>query len=130
MAKKKKTSNSEALSKSDILKPFDIQKIGTIDDPCWGKAFDLSTKECRICSDSEICAIMMAQNLGKTRKQLEKENNYKDLDVLYDKEAIFKYIKQEQKKGKVKKEIIQGIQSKYETTLQETRSIYREYINQ
>ena len=79
MAKKKK--QLPDLSKQDILTPIDVSTLGTNGDPCFGIGYDLSTKECKLCGDSELCAFKMSQNLNITRKELEQKNQYKDLDV-------------------------------------------------
>lgn len=80
MAKKKK--QLPDLSKQDILTPIDISTLGTNGDPCFGIGYDLSTKECKLCGDSELCAFKMSQNLNITRKELEQKNQYKDLDCI------------------------------------------------
>ena len=82
MAKKKQMLPD--LTKQDILTPLDISQLGSNGDPCFGIGYDLSTKECKLCGDSELCAFKMSQNLNITRKELEQKNQYKDLDVLED----------------------------------------------
>lgn len=110
-----------------ILKPVDISSLGNLDtDPCFGKEYDLSTKECKMCGDSELCCIKFADKVGKTRKQLEKENQYKDLEILVDKSAVFKSIRALKRKGDDKKTIIQKIQAKYELSIKEARLLYKE----
>ena len=90
MAKKKK--QLPDLSKHDVLTPIDVSQLGTNGDPCFGIGYDLSTKECKLCGDSELCAFKMSQNLNITRKELEQKNQYKDLDVLEDTVGIKKFI--------------------------------------
>ena len=75
MAKKKK--QLPDLSKQDILTPIDVSTLGTNGDPCFGIGYDLSTKECKLCGDSELCAFKMSQNLNITRKELEQKNQYR-----------------------------------------------------
>lgn len=123
MAKKSSYENS------NILEPLDFTKIGSSDDPCFGKEYDLTTEECRLCGDSELCCAVFAANLGKTRDKLEKENKYKDLEVLIDKTSVFKYIKSSKKKGLTKKEILVSVRDKFEVTKDESRMLYREYID-
>ena len=82
MAKKKQ--QLPDLTKQDVLTPLDISQLGTNGDPCFGIGYDLSTKECKLCGDSELCAFKMSQNLNITRKELEQKNQYKDLDILED----------------------------------------------
>lgn len=113
------------LSKTDILKPLSISDIGTNGDPCFGKSYDLSTKECKLCGDSELCAIVFAQNLNKTRDDIEKENHFKDMDVLYDLEAIKKFIRTKKRSGMVKKEILDAVQQKFEISREDAREIYK-----
>ena len=95
MAKKlKKKTSEEILTKHDPLTPLNLKEIGDINsDPCFGKAYDLSTKECKLCGDSELCAIKMSQMLKVTRKELEEKNQYKDLDILEDVAVIKKYMR-------------------------------------
>lgn len=114
------------LLKHDPLKPFDLSKIGTDKDPCFGKGYNLTTKECRMCGDSELCCLKMSQTLGKTRKQLEDENHYKDLEVLEDVKAIKKYIRGLKRKGFDRKDIVNKTSKKYEVPAKMIRKIYRE----
>ncbi len=125
---KKRTKDEKGLvdiSKIDILKPLSVEDIGTNGDPCFGKAYDLTTKECKLCGDSELCAIVFAQGLNKTRDQLEKENRYKDLDVLIDIEAVKKYMRAKKRAGSIKKDIIDKSMAKFEISRQDARDIYR-----
>lgn len=63
-----------------LLKPFDITKFGSEDDPCFGKAYDLNSDECHICGDVEVCAIAFMHHSQSIRLELEKTNKYKDLE--------------------------------------------------
>lgn len=124
MAKKNKLIK---LGDTPILKPVDIDSIGSSDDPCFGKAYDLSTQECRSCGDSELCCIKFAEMMGKTRKELEEENQYKDMELLVDKVAAKKTFRALRRKGEDKKTIIQKLQAKYSITIKEARTLYREF---
>lgn len=124
MAKKNKLIK---LEDTPILKPVDIDSIGSSDDPCFGKAYDLSTQECRSCGDSELCCIKFAEMMGKTRKELEEENQYKDMELLVDKVAAKKTFRALKRKGEDKKTIIQKLQAKYSITIKEARTLYREF---
>ena len=80
---KSKTNKAIDITKVDPLQVIDITKLGISEyDPCFGKGYNLSTKECKLCGDSELCALKMAQVLKITRKELEEKNHYKDLDTL------------------------------------------------
>lgn len=124
MAKKKK--QLPDLSKQDILTPIDVSTLGTNGDPCFGIGYDLSTKECKLCGDSELCSFKMSQNLNITRKELEQKNQYKDLDVLEDTVGIKKYIRGLIRKGKEKKEIISKTVEKFEVPRKRIRELYKE----
>lgn len=122
----KKKQNLPDLTKQDILTPIDISQLGTNGDPCFGIGYDLSTKECKLCGDSELCAFKMSQNLNITRKELEKKNEYKDLDVLEDTVGIKKFIRGLKRKGKERKEIVEKAMIKFEVPKKRIREIYRE----
>lgn len=104
-----------------------VTSIGSSNDPCFGKEYNLTSNECQICGDSELCAIKLSQLQGKTRKQLEESQNYKDMDVLIDTKSIRKFIKSSLKKELPKKDIISQIVEKYSTTKQEARMLYKKY---
>lgn len=121
----KRKSNLPALTKQNTLVPVDYTKLGTDDDPCFGKAYDLSTKECKLCGDSELCCIKMAQNLKITRKELEDKNHYKDLETLEDVKGIKKYIRGLKRKGLSRKEIVTKASIKFEVPKKDIRIIYK-----
>ena len=124
MAKKKQTLPD--ISKHDPLVPIDITQLGTNGDPCFGKGYDLTTKECKLCGDSELCAFKMSQELRITRKELEEKNKYKDLDVLEDVDGIKKYMRNLKRKGIEKKEIISKAVDKFEVPRDTIRKLYKE----
>lgn len=124
MAKKKQTLPD--ISKHDPLVPIDITQLGTNGDPCFGKGYDLTTKECKLCGDSELCAFKMSQELRITRKELEEKNKYKDLDVLEDIDGIKKYMRNLKRKGLEKKEIISKAVEKFEVPRDTIRKLYKE----
>lgn len=121
MSKKK---NQKVMVKHSPLQVIDLKSLGGNQDPCFAKGYDLSTKECKLCGDSELCAFATSQALNITRKQLEEKNHYKDLDVLEDTEGIKKYIRSLKRKGKSRKEIIDATVAKYEVPKQRIRTIY------
>ena len=123
MAKKKQMLPD--LTKQDILTPLDISQLGSNGDPCFGIGYDLSTKECKLCGDSELCAFKMSQNLNITRKELE-QKQYKDLDVLEDTVGIKKFIRSLIRKGKDRKEIISKTVEKFEVPKKRIRELYKE----
>lgn len=115
------------LSKEDIFKPIlSVDVLGTKDDPCFGKLFDLTTSECKQCGDSELCSICFAQKMNKTREEIEKESHFKDLDILVDIKGVKKYMRTLIRKELSKKEIIEKSMSKFEITKSDARDIYRQ----
>ena len=124
MAKKKQMLPD--LTKQDILTPLDISQLGSNGDPCFGIGYYLSTKEFKLCGDSELCAFKMSQNLNITRKELEQKNQYKDLDVLEDTVGIKKFIRSLIRKGKDRKEIISKTVEKFEVPKKRIRELYKE----
>lgn len=125
--KKKKKRDLPDISKADSLVPIDIESIGSNGDPCFGKGYDLTTNECKMCGDSELCCIKFAAALGKTRKELEKENDYKDLETLVDIPAVKKTIRALKRKGEDRKTIRQKLQAKYHLSESEAKELYRKY---
>lgn len=124
MAKKEKMLPD--LTKQDPLEPIDITRLGTNGDPCFGKKYNLATKECKMCGDSELCAFKMSQVLKITRKELEEKNHYKDLDTLEDVEGIKKYMRSLKRKGLTRKEIVSKCNTKFEVPKKDLRTIFKQ----
>ena len=115
------------ITKVDPLQVVDITKLGISEyDPCFGKGYNLSTKECKLCGDSELCALKMAQVLKITRKELEEKNHYKDLDTLEDVEGIKKYMRSLKRKGLTRKEIVSKCNTKFEVPKKDLRTIFKQ----
>lgn len=128
MAKKeKKPKKKDILALGDILTPINLDQLGSDMDPCFGKSYDLSTDECKICGDAELCCIRTAAELKVTRKQLEAENHYKDLDSLVDKKAVFKSFRNHKRKGLDRDEIFDRVQAKYELPRNDVKTLYKKW---
>lgn len=127
MKKQKLKKVTKELQTGDILKPIDINSIGSNGDPCFGKEYDLSSQECRMCGDSELCCIKFAELMGKTRKELEQENQYKDIEILVDEVAAKKTFRALKRKGETKKVILDKLQAKYQITREEARHLYKKF---
>ena len=126
MAKESKNKTID-ITKVDPLQVIDITKLGMSEyDPCFGKGYNLSTKECKLCGDSELCALKMAQVLKITRKELEEKNHYKDLDTLEDVEGIKKYMRSLKRKGLDRKEIVSRCNTKFEVPKKDLRTIFKQ----
>lgn len=87
-------------NKVDLLIPVNIEKLGSEDDPCFGKHFDPKEKDCQTCGDSELCQIKINQLLHTVRGKLEKEGKFKDLEeeTIYNTPASTSDIKKEIRK--------------------------------
>lgn len=109
----------------DLLEPVDISTIGSNADPCFGVGYDLTTKECQSCGDSELCVMKTSQKLGKTREELQSKNNFLDSHNI-DEEAVKKLIRKLKRNGLEKKEILDKVQIKYELTRKEVRKLYKQ----
>lgn len=122
---KKKKNNLPDIMKQDPLVPIDVTNLGNGND-CFGQAYDLSTKECKLCGDSELCALKMSQTLNITRQELNEQNHYKDLDILEDIAAIKKYMRKLKRAGEARKDIIEKACTKFEVPTKDLRKIYRD----
>lgn len=83
----KRNPRKKLVKKVDLTKPlipFDITKFGTDDDPCFGKLFDLTEEACRMCGDQTLCQIKQNQITEGDRLKLEKDNRFKDLELVDD----------------------------------------------
>lgn len=108
----------------DLLEPVDITAIGSDKDPCFGKGFDLRTKECQSCGDSELCVMKTSQKLGKTREELELKSEFLDSSIS-DEDGIKKFMRKLKRKELTKKQILDKTQTKYELTRKEVRRLYK-----
>lgn len=126
--KKSKDKDNLPVVKQEVFKPMILLKdLGTDKDPCFGKLYNLSTDECKQCGDSELCCIKMAESQGISRKELEEHSKFKDLEVLVDKKAVFKSIRNHKRKGLKRAEIYDRLRAKYDLSLEEVKSLYKEY---
>lgn len=114
------------IQKHDPLTPIDLTQLGGDYDPCFSKSYDLSTSECKLCGDSELCAFAMSQRLRITRKELEERNHYKDLDLLEDVEGIKKHMRYLKRKNLSRREIVVKCSEKFEVPQKTLRKIYKE----
>lgn len=101
MAKEARQPRDSGVPKEAYLKPFDITKLGSEEDPCFGQLYDLNAPECGVCGDIEACSIAMMHNSTRIRTQLETENKYKDLEEadMIRKKRIKEYIQNKRGKG-------------------------------
>lgn len=76
----KLTKKKDLVKQLDNLIPIDIYQLGSKDDPCFGKLFDLKAEECALCGDSEFCQIALTQNLHVNRAEIAKEVKFLDIE--------------------------------------------------
>lgn len=80
MSKDKREPRKNLIKNANLLVPFNIEKIGNADDPCFGKLYEPSTEECSRCGDNEICAIATMQRNALKRAKIEANGNFKDME--------------------------------------------------
>jgi len=127
MARKKRNEINE--EDYNLLEPLDILNFGSDNDPCFGKLHDLSAKECKVCGDSEFCAIVKAQNLHKERKVIESNQRFKDIeeqenDSIKIEKEIGKEITTLSKKGYKRLKTIITLSKKYNIPKERIKAIY------
>lgn len=85
----KKTPKSSKIKGVDVTKPLDIEKFEADyfieEDDCFGKEWDMSTPECAMCHDNEVCGILTAARLKKKVAQIEKKTTFLDKTYFSDK---------------------------------------------
>jgi len=63
--------------KLDLTKPVDKTDFFMKDGDCFGKEWDMSSKECPTCADRDICAILFKDKVDKKTKEIEhKQGSY------------------------------------------------------
>lgn len=67
-------------TKVDFMKPINITVFGTEDDPCFGKHWSPKAPECNRCGDSELCSVIVSQNMNVKRQKLEAKGNFMDVE--------------------------------------------------
>ena len=133
MANNKRKERNQLSKKVDITKPLDvleIEKLGTDDDPCFGKLHDLTEDACKRCGDSHICQIVFNGKTKAMRDDIESKNRFKDLEL--DKNEINtgeikKFIKSKLSKGVISLKIVKQLQNKFGIEKQEARKLVKKY---
>lgn len=64
-----------------LLKPFDVAKFGSDEDPCFGTLYSLTAEECLVCGDHELCAIVFANQAHVKRVKDEKKHPALDMEI-------------------------------------------------
>ena len=80
-----------------------------------------------MCGDSEICCIKFTDLMRKTRKELEADTQYKDLEPLIDMAGCKKYYRKLVRDKLGKREILDKLQSRFELSRKEARDLYRKF---
>ena len=116
----------------DLSTPFvDIAKLGTEEDPCFGKHYDLNAEECIQCGEIETCSIAFLQQLKVKRLQAERNNAHLDLemDKLEKSKQIRDFINEYIKKGSSKSLIITKARRRFKMNKDQLVLIYDELKN-
>lgn len=125
MAKRK--ARKKIVKKVDTLVPLDpvdILAFGTEDDPCFGKHHDLTTDECKRCGDCTLCQIVFNQKTEKKRDKIEKENRFKDLELV-DLDKALVLIKKLKKRGTEKEKIISKLMRRFRYSKKEASKLVK-----
>ena len=127
MAKAKRKERKASVEPKVFLKPIDFKKFGSEDDPCFGKLYDLSAPECKICGDQELCGVVFSQNMTKERTKIESKSKFKDLDLPrdFDNPTIIKWVKAKIKEGMKRTEVITLGMDLYGVTKSEMRLAHK-----
>ena len=129
MSKPTRKSRKTSIKKEDeFLKPIDITKFGTSDDPCFGKLYELSAEECKRCGDSPLCAVVFSQNLTVERKSIESKSRFKDLEKNPGKginASLSKWVKQKKDEGYKRSEIIKMAKKSFGSNRDEIKELYK-----
>lgn len=80
----KRKSRNKLVKKESVnmMEPLQFDKLGSAEDPCFGKLHDYGADECKVCGDAEICSIVCSQKLHAKRKLIEEKQDFKDLQNL------------------------------------------------
>lgn len=121
----------------NLLYPINLDKIGTEDDPCFGKQHDPKNEVCSRCGDCELCQIVFSNNMHKTRAKTESTQAYMDMDEkeVYDsiakkdkevKAGIRTIIRKNKKIDRA--ELIKRVQAQYNLSPNKAEKIYKSLL--
>lgn len=91
-------SSKKALGDIDFLTPLNKEKYREMADvDCFGKMYDITTKECNRCTLRDVCCVIFQDAVDLKGKEIEKKTgskflNTSNMEALTDK-ALFKFIK-------------------------------------
>lgn len=123
---KKKRKPRPKTEKINLLKPVDFKKIGTDEDPCFGKLYKLSDKACKACGDSELCAVVFSQNMNKERKKIESKNDFKDIKLKpRENKSLVNWVKAKKKEGLKRTQVIKKAKKTFGSTREEVKEIWK-----
>jgi hypothetical protein len=125
--KKKRDKTVITYEGASLLKPLKVTQMGTRKDPCFGKLYDLTEKDCKVCGDSELCSITFTQKMGIQRKDLEESKKFKDLEILLNKRDVRIFIRKLKKKEVKRSEIINQLMGAFVLTQPEAKLVYKKY---
>ena len=92
MGSRNREPREASVKPSALLTPFDVTKLGSDDDPCFGKLYDLSAPECRECGDIELCAVKLSQAQRVKTMEIESTKAFRDITET-DLQSAIAYVK-------------------------------------
>jgi hypothetical protein len=135
MATRKK--RDKASKGINYLEPFDVTKLGSDADPCFGKLYDPTVDECKACGDCELCSVVMNQKTEISRKREEKKARFLDVEetALQNKPINIIYARLKRAAGKfvtiekLKQELNRKGIAKKEITNMEVAGFFKRLLN-
>src|SRR5687768_15964280 len=66
-------------SNVDLTKPLKMNNFVTAGGDCFGELWDITHKQCSVCSDNAICGIVTGHNARQMAQQMHKIKTYLDV---------------------------------------------------
>ena len=66
----------------DLTKPLDMKEFNVTPVDCFGSLWDITSKQCAVCSDNEICGIVTGNAVRAKARELDKVKQYLDLSEI------------------------------------------------
>lgn len=114
----------KATENIDFSKPIDLSIIGTEDDPCFGKLYNLTANECKRCGDSELCGVVFSQEMTKSRRKIAKKKRFKDIELEDD--SLSRWVAVKKKEGLKRFKIIKLAKKTFGSTSKQIKKLYEE----
>jgi len=110
----------------NLMEPLiDLTKLGTEDDPCFGKLHDLNAPECIRCGDNEFCQIVKSQRQHLLRAKESETTTFLDEEeaTIVTNQELQDFVKRSVKKNKSDSFILRLGKKKYSGTEEEIQKL-------